>query len=75
MVFAIAVRKHTVKVVIDKQLCTGHGRCYTVAPDVFECDDDGYGVVAQDETPDNLADAAQIAGENCPERAISIVEA
>ncbi len=40
------------RVVIDHEACTGHGRCYTLAPDVFDSDDAGYGVVRVDEVPD-----------------------
>lgn len=30
------------KVKVDGGLCTGHGRCYSLAPEVFEADDEGY---------------------------------
>ena len=30
---------------IDNDKCTGHGRCYTLAPEVFGEDDEGYGTV------------------------------
>ncbi len=33
------------KVAIDRNRCAGHGRCYVFAPEVFDSDDDGYGVV------------------------------
>jgi ferredoxin len=39
------------KVDIDRTRCTGHGRCYGLAPDVFEPDDDGFSV-AVDRLPD-----------------------
>ena len=26
---------------IDAEMCTGHGRCYALAPEVFEPDEDG----------------------------------
>lgn len=64
------------KVTIDSALCTGHGRCYSLSPTVFEGDDDGNGRVIVDDL-DPEADAAQIAAAriavaNCPEHAISI---
>ena len=64
------------RVAVDADLCTGHGRCYALAPDLFGPDDFGHceilvadGVVAAE-----LADQARVGAENCPERAISLVE-
>lgn len=61
------------KVTIDHERCTGHGRCYALAPDVFEDDDAGYGSVrdAEPVDPDRMA-AARAAALACPERAIVI---
>ncbi|EUA40756.1 ferredoxin [Mycobacterium avium subsp. hominissuis 101] len=33
------------RVVVDAERCTGHGRCYTLAPDVFDADEFGHCVV------------------------------
>jgi ferredoxin len=63
-----------VKVRIDTEACTGHGRCYTLAPAVFESDDRGYGFVISEDLPDDLLAHATIGVQNCPEQAISIVE-
>jgi ferredoxin len=58
---------------IDKERCTGHGRCYAVASDVFDSDDEGYGVViVYGDLPEDQKDAAQRAVLNCPEHAISL---
>jgi ferredoxin len=62
-----------VKVRIDTTACTGHGRCYSLAPAVFESDDDGYGVVILEDVPPELEAKAMIGVHNCPEEAISIV--
>ena len=32
------------KLRIDAEACTGHGRCYVLAPTVFETDDEGHSV-------------------------------
>lgn len=61
-------------VVIDENLCTGHGRCYSLAPSVFEPDDRGQGLVIVEELDAGLESEAQMAVANCPERAIRIVE-
>lgn len=63
-----------VKVRIDPDLCTGHGRCYSVAPAVFEPDDQGYGVVILDEITPEQRDQAELGVRNCPEQAISVIE-
>lgn len=60
------------KVTIDVDVCTGHGRCYALAPEVFEADDRGYGVVIDDEVGPALEEQARNAAANCPERAITI---
>ena len=60
------------KVTIDPALCTGHGRCYSLSPTVFDSDDDGTGRVIVDELDDAQLAAARIAVANCPEQAISI---
>jgi ferredoxin len=31
-----------VKLSVDAAQCTGHGRRYLMAPDLLECDDEGY---------------------------------
>jgi len=64
-----------VRIVLDTGMCTGHGRCYNVAPDLFEDDERGYGRVLDDGSISvENADQAQQAAVSCPERAISIVE-
>jgi ferredoxin len=60
------------KVIIDEVACTGHGRCYTLAPEVFSPDDEGHSQPISDEVPESLRDQAMIGVQNCPERAISI---
>jgi ferredoxin len=60
------------RVIIDKDVCTGHGRCYSLAPGVFEADDAGNGNVISDDLPEELRREALIGVQNCPERAISI---
>ncbi|KQW45239.1 hypothetical protein ASC77_19770 [Nocardioides sp. Root1257] len=62
------------KLLVNGSVCTGHGRCYTLAPGLVEPDDNGFAtpadtaveVAAQDEEQ-----ARRIAG-TCPEGAISI---
>jgi ferredoxin len=55
---------------IDQGKCQGHARCAALAPEIFDTDDLGHGVVRTPDVPPSLAEAAQLAARNCPERAI-----
>lgn len=59
------------KISINHDRCTGHGRCYSLAPELFDCDDEGYGQVRVSDVPDHLVEKARIAIDACPEQAIS----
>ena len=60
---------------IDQERCTGHGRCYALAPEVFEPDDVGHSVLlVTGDVPPDLEGKARIGVENCPEQAITIVD-
>jgi ferredoxin len=65
------------KLSIDGALCRGHGRCYSLAEDLLEDDDEGF-VTARgqiiDVPPDQADDARNAAG-SCPEHAITLIEA
>lgn len=60
------------KISVDRSVCTGHGRCYALAPSVYEPDDDGYCVVSAPEVAGDLAEQARLGAANCPEDAITI---
>jgi ferredoxin len=62
------------RVVVDAAKCVGHGRCYALAPDVFEADDAGHSEVRLAEVPPELEAQARAGAANCPEHAISIEE-
>jgi ferredoxin len=64
-----------VKVSIDAERCQGHGRCFSLAPALFDSDEIGNGVVIGDGSVSaDLVDLARLAQSNCPEHAISIEE-
>jgi ferredoxin len=63
-----------VRIVLDSELCTGHGRCYTLAPELFDTDDEGHSVVLHPDVPEGLESQAWLAAQNCPERCITIEE-
>jgi ferredoxin len=58
------------KVRVDEAACVGHGRCYVLAPEVFEADDRGHCFIRNADVPPELAAKARVGEENCPERAI-----
>ena len=60
------------RVVVDFDLCQGHGVCEGEAPQVFELDDDGYLTILQEEPPDSFRDAVERAAKYCPTMAITI---
>lgn len=60
------------RVRIVQERCQGHGRCYAVAPEVFDADDDGFGTVVADPVPPGLEERAELAVRNCPEQAIVV---
>jgi len=60
------------RVSVDPDLCTGHGRCYTLAPDVFDADELGHCKILVDEVSGELEKHAAIGEQNCPESAITL---
>ena len=60
------------RVRVDRAKCVGHGRCYVLAPDVFEDDERGHCVVTQSLLPPELVEQARRGASNCPEGAIEI---
>ena len=63
------------RVKIDGEHCTGHGRCAKYAPNVFILDDDGYNTDRGNEidVPEGEEDNAKRGMKSCPERAITLV--
>lgn len=63
------------RITLDSEACQGHGRCYTLAPDLFDSDDEGYAVLKVDgDVPEGCHDQARLAADNCPEFAIAVEE-
>jgi ferredoxin len=65
-----------VKIRVDKERCMGHGRCWTVAPELLTYDEEGFVAIPADGMnvdPDQLG-AAEEAVSSCPEEALSLVE-
>ncbi len=63
------------RISVDSERCNGHGRCYTVSPDVYAPDDEGYCADRdrdREVLPGLEADAAAGA-RACPEGAITVI--
>jgi sterol 14-demethylase len=63
-----------VRIVIDRDLCQGHGVCESEAPAVFSVSKQGD-LTVLDERPDESQRAAvELAVKYCPTHAISVVD-
>lgn len=60
------------QVSVDPELCTGHGRCYSLAPEVFDADEIGHCVVLVEDVSGELEERAVVGEQNCPEQAITV---
>jgi ferredoxin len=60
---------------IDVERCAGHGRCYALAPELFEADEIGNSHERGDGTvtPEH-EQLGRIAAANCPEHAVVTIE-
>ena len=59
---------------IDGSKCQGNARCWAIAPELFDLDDEGYLASAVIAVPAGDEQRATRAARACPERAISIIE-
>lgn len=62
------------KAYVDKETCIGCGLCPSVAPEVFEMDDDGKAKTITEEVPDGSEELSKEAEASCPTAAISVEE-
>jgi ferredoxin len=56
---------------LDADACVGHGRCYSLAPQVFSADELGHCVIVADRPDPEDVSRADLAVRSCPERALS----
>jgi ferredoxin len=62
------------KAIVDVGKCQGHARCYAMAPNVFQLDEDGYNQTGETDVPPHQVDEARLGAASCPENAITLVE-
>jgi len=61
------------KIRVDESRCEGHGRCYALAPQLFEADDIGNGhEIGDGIVPPDQEHNARLAALNCPEQAVIV---
>lgn len=58
------------RVVVDDDLCRGHGVCAGLCPDVFTLTDGGYAEALVTDIPAELEGTVVEAVDGCPEQAI-----
>ncbi|WP_181782699.1 ferredoxin [Pseudonocardia pini] len=60
------------RLTVDYDLCTGHGRCYMLYPDLYDADDSGDAVVLLPIVPTDREQEALESVDCCPEGAIVV---
>jgi ferredoxin len=60
------------KVSVDFAKCTGLGICESMAPDIFEVDDDGKLLLLKDDISDDELQSVEEAVTGCPTEALRI---
>ncbi len=63
-----------VRIVVDRDLCQGHGVCCVEAPEVFAADADTRVKVLREEPPAAFLEKVKLAVKYCPTRALRIEE-
>jgi sterol 14-demethylase len=64
----------TWRVVVDPDLCQGHGACEGEAPEVFSVSKKGELTILAEAPPDAQRPAVEAAVKYCPTHALSILE-
>lgn len=62
------------RVRVNRAMCQGHGVCCVNAPDIYKIGDDDLAYVEQEEVPAGREEDARMGAQNCPERAIEILD-
>lgn len=59
------------KVIVNEDMCEGHGKCEMSAPEVFKLGPDDVSIVLIDEVPTELEEKVARAIRLCPRQAIA----
>lgn len=60
------------KILVDRDLCDGHGMCEAMAHDYFELDDDDVMSVLNESPPESDRDKVHAAVQACPALALTL---
>lgn len=60
------------KIVVNRALCEGNGRCEEVAPELFELDEEDVLTILDENPPEDMRAKAEEAVMLCPKNALSI---
>jgi ferredoxin len=60
------------RIVVDRDLCDGHGMCEAMAHEFFELDDDDVMTVLVESPPESERAAVNAAVQACPALALSL---
>ena len=60
------------QIVVDRELCDGHGMCEAMAHEYFELDDDDVMVVLDENPPESDRDKVYAAIQACPALALTL---
>jgi ferredoxin len=63
-----------VKVIVDRDLCQGHGVCESEVPEVFSVSKGGDLTIIDENPPEDLRKAVELAVSYCPTHALRIEE-
>jgi ferredoxin len=62
------------RIVVDRDKCTGLGMCEAEAPDLFEVQDDGSLLVLIERPSEDQRAELEAAVDSCPTEALTLVE-
>lgn len=62
------------KAFVDRDLCIGCGACTSIAPEVFELDNEGISVPIVDQIKVEIIKFAEEAKDSCPVEAINLIK-
>ncbi len=60
------------KIKVDHAKCQGNARCWSLAPDVYQLNDDGYIEPGDIDVPADKEALARRGARACPERALHV---
>jgi ferredoxin len=62
------------RIIVDQGKCSALGICESLAPELFEVQDDGSLVILDERPEGSMCDAAREAVEGCPTAALTLLE-